>query len=290
MRPLLFAIALLAVAGAATELSQGGSGRVAPARRSFCGVERWSVKTLTDQAAGAVNRKPKTTTVAALTRLRAPTHLGRRVRGVETTTYRLRASLVEMKIEDDGDVHLVVAQPGTGKAVTMIAEFPSSGCIRKSPTWARKRMLGARAAVTKACGAPGTSFTALNGAATLTGVGFFDFIHGQAGVAPNGIELHPVVGISRISCKRAAPPPPSPPPTTVAPPPPPPPPPTTTATTTTTPAANCAPSYPDVCIPPPPPDLDCKDIPYRNVRVVYNVPDPDPHRFDGDHAGVGCES
>ncbi len=26
----------------------------------------------------------------------------------------------------------------------------------------------------------------------ITGVGFFDYIHGQRGVAPNGIELHPV--------------------------------------------------------------------------------------------------
>jgi hypothetical protein len=31
--------------------------------------------------------------------------------------------------------------------------------------------------------------------ATLTGVGFFDFIHGQTGVAPNGFELHPVLSI-----------------------------------------------------------------------------------------------
>jgi micrococcal nuclease len=51
-------------------------------------------------------------------------------------------------------------------------------------------------------------------------------------------------------------------------------------------SSRCDPSYPDVCIPPPPPDLDCADIPYRNFRVVP----PDPHRFDGDHDGVGCES
>jgi hypothetical protein len=40
----------------------------------------------------------------------------------------------------------------------------------------------------------------------------------------------------------------------------------------------------------PPPDLDCGDIPYRNFRVIYTVPDPDPHRFDGDHDGIGCET
>jgi micrococcal nuclease len=64
----------------------------------------------------------------------------------------------------------------------------------------------------------------------------------------------------------------------------------TSSTTTTTPPTNCAPSYPDVCIPPPPPDLDCSQIPYRNFRVIYTVPQPDPHRFDGDHDGIGCET
>lgn len=55
-------------------------------------------------------------------------------------------------------------------------------------------------------------------------------------------------------------------------------------------AAAGAASYPDECIPPPPPDLNCADIPYRNFRVLWNVSDPDPHHFDGNHDGVGCES
>lgn len=49
---------------------------------------------------------------------------------------------------------------------------------------------------------------------------------------------------------------------------------------------DCDPSYPDVCIPPGPPDLDCGDIPFRRFRVVP----PDPHGFDGNDDGVGCES
>jgi micrococcal nuclease len=47
----------------------------------------------------------------------------------------------------------------------------------------------------------------------------------------------------------------------------------------------CDPSYPDVCISSPPPDLDCADVPYTHFRVVG----ADPHRFDGDRDGVGCE-
>jgi len=41
-----------------------------------------------------------------------------------------------------------------------------------------------------------------------------------------------------------------------------------------------------VCIPPAPPDLDCGDISYRR----FEVRPPDPHGFDGDHDGIGCES
>lgn len=48
---------------------------------------------------------------------------------------------------------------------------------------------------------------------------------------------------------------------------------------------NCHPSYPTVCIPPPPPDLDCSDISYKRFKVLP----PDPHRFDGDRDGIGCE-
>jgi hypothetical protein len=47
----------------------------------------------------------------------------------------------------------------------------------------------------------------------------------------------------------------------------------------------CDPSYPDRCIPSPPPDLDCGDISSGNFDVVGS----DPHGFDGDNDGVGCE-
>ena len=60
-------------------------------------------------------------------------------------------------------------------------------------------------------------------------------------------------------------------------------PPVRTATPTST--RSCHASYPSVCIPPPPPDLDCGEIPHRRFPVVGS----DPHRFDGDRDGVGCE-
>jgi hypothetical protein len=62
----------------------------------------------------------------------------------------------------------------------------------------------------------------------------------------------------------------------------------TPAPTNTPPPSGCDPSYPTVCIAPVSQvgDLDCGDIPYRR----FTVRPPDPHRFDGDNDGIGCES
>ncbi len=49
--------------------------------------------------------------------------------------------------------------------------------------------------------------------------------------------------------------------------------------------AGCDESYPDVCIPPSPPDLDCGQITER----AFTVRGPDPHGFDSDGDGLGCE-
>ncbi len=49
---------------------------------------------------------------------------------------------------------------------------------------------------------------------------------------------------------------------------------------------DCDPAYPTVCIAPYPPDLNCDDIPYDNFQVLPS----DPHNFDGNNDGIGCEN
>ena len=51
-------------------------------------------------------------------------------------------------------------------------------------------------------------------------------------------------------------------------------------------SSGCDPSYPDSCIPSPPPDLDCPDVSQKRFSVVGS----DPHGFDRDADGIGCES
>jgi micrococcal nuclease len=52
------------------------------------------------------------------------------------------------------------------------------------------------------------------------------------------------------------------------------------------PSGNCDAAYPDFCVPPLPPDLDCADLNGTNFTVLP----PDPHGFDGEGDGIGCES
>lgn len=166
-----------------------------------CGTERWAVKTLSDSRAHSVHFTALSTSVDTLRRKSRPyvTRYSARISGVETTTYRVSAKLVEAKREADSDIHLVIADPRDGR--TMIVEFPKTTCVgssfkRSTIGYARNRFLSL-------CGTPSaSSFTHLHGRVTITGVGFFDMKHGQTGVAPNAIELHPVLGFSTSGCSR----------------------------------------------------------------------------------------
>ena len=58
-----------------------------------------------------------------------------------------------------------------------------------------------------------------------------------------------------------------------------------TASTAATGAGDCDDSYDGVCIPAYPPDLDCGEITERNFAVIGS----DPHGFDREGDGIGCE-
>jgi len=159
-----------------------------------CGVERWSVKTGTDADVAKVNLGSTTaTTIAGLDARTAPNTLpsNNRVAPTETTVFSLSATLTEFKLESDSDYHLVLSD---GAGHTMIAEIPDPACVGSSSPFLPS-VRTARSAFDARFSAT-TSFQTANVAVQVRGVGFFDFLHGQTGVAPNGIELHAVLGIS----------------------------------------------------------------------------------------------
>src|SRR3954454_19602982 len=109
-----------------------------------CGIERWPEKTLQDRRASLVDFTPRPTTVDVLRRkrVRRDPH-GFRKAPVETTVYRVRARLVGVLGEDDGDAHVVIASL-TNRHRTMIVEIPAESCIGRASRSARTNMRTAR--------------------------------------------------------------------------------------------------------------------------------------------------
>ncbi len=146
-----------------------------------CGVERWTVKTLQDRPRLLSARA---TTIAYLTRRPAPKPLPDTRLPFERKTFRVTDAVTLIRNEDDSDIHLVL-QDNLGR--TMIAEARLPACAPKATRTRRKQIATALAAVR------------LCAKAQVTGVAFFDYKHGQTGVAPNAIELHPILAFRCLS-------------------------------------------------------------------------------------------
>ena len=160
-----------------------------------CGVERWPVKVAIDDDASRIDTARVRSTVAALGALPRPLGpFSQRNRNgrYEVTVYRVIAAIREVQSpEDDGDLHIVL-EDLEDPARTLIAEVPDSACA-----------LGSRFIRDFATAYRAVRDAPARAIVVVDGVGFFDRIHGQTGVAPNGFELHPVVAL-RVVGQRVA--------------------------------------------------------------------------------------
>lgn len=162
-------------------------------RVSRCGAERWAVKTLTDPGASQVNLTPTATTVEELAALPVPDGFSGHAPRLapESQTFTVSAILVEFKEEtSDSDIHMVLLG---ASGQTMIGEIPAPECAPGSRVISQ--ITRARAQFTDIFGQPSRSWQYSMEHIRVTGVLFFDVPHGQTGVAPNAIELHPVIEV-----------------------------------------------------------------------------------------------
>lgn len=175
---------LLVVATAASAATVSAA-VAAPSNRATtryaCGIERWAVKTLQDRPHLLPNRL---TTVRHLVTRPAPSSLPSTRLPFEHHVFTVAASVTFVREEADSDYHLILSEGG----YHMISETPAPYCDRHAPTRLRREMTAARHAA-RSCAR-----------ARVTGVAFFDYDHGQDGVAPNAIELHPLL---RFNCLRS---------------------------------------------------------------------------------------
>jgi hypothetical protein len=162
-----------------------------------CGIERWPVKTGADRDAGKVGTAPQTTTITELTDLHVPPNPKSRNNSrfpAELKTYQIKGVLTLIKKEADEDYHIVVADPAD-EELTMIVESVSPNCTKGSRF--TQEIKNVRNALDQKFGTVGKKKkTNLKIPVTVMGIGFFDPIHGQEGVAPNGVELHPILEIT----------------------------------------------------------------------------------------------
>jgi hypothetical protein len=156
-----------------------------------CGTERWAVKTASDSQRYAVSTTQHQTTIAALRSLKAPSSLpaNSRIMPTEVTEYVIAGTLTGYKAEADGDDHLVITD-SAGRS--MIVELVNPQCVAaarfKTEITNVRKQFSARYGPTSGMQNP-------RQAIRVRGIGLFDYHHGQTGVAPNGIELHPVLGL-----------------------------------------------------------------------------------------------
>lgn len=155
-----------------------------------CGFERWPVKTGADAEWQLVDSIPTPTTVAEL--IQVPRPVGpflsdARLVPIERLTFLLRARLVRVIAEDDKDIHIVIRDLEID-SLTMVVEVPAPDCT-SNPTLA-VQFSAARQALR------GVS---RNGVIEIVGVGYFDFLHGQSGMAANGLEIHPVTSLRLVA-------------------------------------------------------------------------------------------
>jgi hypothetical protein len=149
------AVALAILVGSLTFASVGSPHKAHSATSAECtGEYRWDIKTLSDDYADQVNLQPVNAGVADFWDEKKPAAFKSKFRtpGLEMTTYRVKANLVEArwvneaptatKKGGDLDIHLVIAAL-TNKSKTMVVEFPFKDCVAAVPLL-KKRMIRAR--------------------------------------------------------------------------------------------------------------------------------------------------
>jgi len=169
-----FGVAAAAVVALSAVVATQASTKARSGSGGACGFERWTVKTLQDRPRLLRNRL---TTVHYLDTRPAPASIPDTRLPFERHIFTVIARVTFVREEADSDYHLGLTEHGS----QMIGETPAHWCTRHATARRREQMQQARRAA-KSCAR-----------ARVTGVAFFDFDHGQTGVAPNAIELHPLL-------------------------------------------------------------------------------------------------
>jgi len=161
-----------------------------------CGIERWSVKTLSDKDTSRINfTKITKSTVHEQVTLPEPSDKTSRLES-EIEIFSIDCFVVGYKMEEsDKDIHIIIEDIDTDE--TMVIEIPSYECFEIQKTSRDKLFKNLYEWFVLNIGQPQMTFLFFEKhiPVNVTGVGFFDLHHGQIGMAGNSRELHPVLSM-----------------------------------------------------------------------------------------------
>jgi hypothetical protein len=175
-----------------------GGAFVQEAPKPKCGgVDRWDVKTMTDKEAKKVKLTAVKTSIAKLRAFKPGKKIGDKTPrfNEEFQVYEIICTVTYYSKEEDGDYHLVLADTADPK-LTIIGEIPDPLCDRVQPSAQIEKISSARVFFVE--NVKGKANKPKKGIWKIKGVAFYDRVHGQKGVAPNGFELHPILSIKKI--------------------------------------------------------------------------------------------
>jgi len=198
--------AAICLASARTQNSGGDRTRAEMLKRA----SRWPVKVGgDDDASAAAEANPRTTTIAKLNSNKRPTSLPMDMSAfnhADKATYHSKRLATEKKQvtvdaiitlikyeAGDHDFHFVLRDPNDPNA-TMIAEIPDPALVPTDSPF-RDGIKAMRQFARDELGARTSGRVQPNRRAKVTGVLYWDYAHGQTGLADNAIEIHPILGI-----------------------------------------------------------------------------------------------
>jgi hypothetical protein len=172
--------ATVALAGAALALTASTTANTKVAACSRLG-------TLSDPQRNLVRLRPTATTIAAINQLTRPRPAPTtRATGFQRRVWRVRAQIVEYRLEQDGDVDLALYD---GQRSYLTATMPHPRCL-SARTRGREAIARARALFEGLCGPARSRWQELGAVAVIDGVGYWSARHP---------ELHPVTRIQLVT-------------------------------------------------------------------------------------------
>ena len=163
----------------------------------MCGTERWLTKELIDPDRSKIDFNDTiSATILEQVSLPQPSLIKVTRLPLEDSLIQVECFIAGYKVEADGDFHIVITD---GNKYTMIAEIGDINCSELKKSTHYKEITVVRLWFDDTFHP--TSKYKLSKTKTkyrFTGVRFFDKIHGQTGVAPNGVEIHQCLKIEKI--------------------------------------------------------------------------------------------